>query len=95
VSSQNGPETDYISYSLWGEEAQRFVDKRDKGDEVGVVGRLRSSQIQLPGGGSRTVVEVRVVEVHYGRRSLKNMAPAPKSTSASRAIGQLQREFTT
>lgn len=94
VSDRTGPKADYIPCSLWGSGASRFVEQRSKGDEVGVIGRLRTNYVQQPDGSSHIRPEVRVEEVHLGRRSLKNMQPAPEVTPATQAVGQLQEEFT-
>lgn len=93
VSDRNGPRADYIPCSLWGELARDFVETRSKGDEVGVFGRLRTNYVQQPDGTSRLFFEIRVDEVQKGRKSLKNLQPKPKSTSATHAVAKLQGEF--
>ena len=93
VPNEKGPVADYIPCSLWGEQAQRFVENRDKGDEVGVIGRLRINYVQQADGSSLPMVEVRVEEVHLGRKSLKNLQPKPKQTPATAAVGNLAAEF--
>lgn len=93
VPTEEGPTPDYIQCSLWGEEARRFVELRAKGDEVGVLGRIRTGFV-LQGDGSRKFFwEVRVEEVQYGRRSLKNLQPRPREDSTTRAVGRLTTEF--
>jgi single-strand DNA-binding protein len=93
VSDRNGPKADYIPCSLWGPGAKTFVEGRAKGDEVGVIGRLRANYVQQPDGSSRMLFEVRVEEAHQGRRSLKNMKPQPEATPTTTAVGRLQEEF--
>jgi single-strand DNA-binding protein len=95
VSDRNGPKADYIPCSLWGPSSHSFVEQRAKGDEVGIIGRLRANYVQQPDGTSRLFFEVRVEEVHLGRRSLKNMQPKPEVTPATQAVGTLQDEFAT
>lgn len=93
VSDRTGPKADYIPCSLWGPQAKTFVENRDKGDEVGVIGRIRTNYVQQADGGSRLFFEVRVEEVQMGRKSLKNLQPRPEATTATRAVGRLQNEF--
>lgn len=93
VPDSNGPQADYLPCSLWGPEAKPFFDNRAKGDEVGLTGRLRANRVQEAGGSSRTYFEVRVDEIHKGRRALKNLQPAPKATPTTHAVGRLQSEF--
>ena len=93
VLDRNGPKADYIPCSLWGPQARSFVENRAKGDEVGVLGRIRTNYVQQPNGGSRLFFEVRVEEVKLGRRSLKNLQPKPQPSPATMALGELHREF--
>lgn len=93
VSGRDGPKADYIPCSLWGPGAKVFVEGRAKGDEVGIIGRLRANYVQQPDGSSRMLFEVRVEEAHQGRKSLKNMQPQPEETPATSAVGRLQKEF--
>lgn len=93
VPLEDGPAADYILCSLWGEEANRFVETRATGDEVGILGRLRTGFVQQADGSRKHFWEVRVEEVQYGRRSLKNLQPRPKEDSTTRAVGRLTTEF--
>lgn len=93
VPTEAGPEADYILCSLWGEEARRFVESRAKGDEVGVLGRIRTGFVQQANGSRRFFWEVRVEEVQFGRRSLKNLQPRPREDQATKAVGRLTMEF--
>jgi single-strand DNA-binding protein len=93
VSDRNGPKADYIPCSLWGPTAKTFIEQRGKGDEVGVIGRLRANYVQQADGSTRLFFEVRVEEIHLGRRSLKNLAPQPEVTPTTQAVNQLQEEF--
>ncbi len=93
VPMEEGPVADFIQCSLWGEEALRFVEIRAKGDEVGVLGRIRTGFIQQADGGRKFFSEVRVEEVQYGRRSLKNLQPKPREDHTTRAVGRLAMEF--
>lgn len=93
VPDRSGPKADYIPCSLWGPLAKDFVESRAKGDEVGVIGRLRANYVQQPDGGSRLFFEVRVEEIKKGRRSLKNLQPKPAATPVTRAVATLQSEF--
>jgi single-strand DNA-binding protein len=95
VSDRNGPKADYIPCSLWGPGARPFVEGRAKGDEVGVIGRIRVNYVQQPDGTSRLFFEIRVEEAHQGRKSLKNMQPKPETTPATQAVSTLQDEFAT
>lgn len=93
VPMEAGPVADFVLCSLWGEESRRFVEIRAKGDEVGVLGRIRTGFVQQADGSRKHFWEVRVEEVQYGRRSLKNLQPRPKEDSITRAVGQLTTEF--
>lgn len=93
VPLHDGPVADYVPCSLWGEEARRFIECRAKGDEVGILGRFRTGFVQQGDGSRKIFWEIRVEEVQYGRRSLKNLQPKPKQDSATRAVGQLVTEF--
>ncbi len=93
VPMEEGPVADFILCSLWGEESRRFIELRATGDEVGVLGRIRTGFVQQADGSRKHFWEVRVEEVQYGRRSLKNLQPRPKQDSTTRAVGQLTTEF--
>lgn len=93
VPTEEGPAVDYIRCALWGEEALRFVEIRSVGDEVGVFGRIRTGFHQRADGAKDFFWEVRVEEVDYGRRSLKNLRPRPKADPAMQAVKQLAAEF--
>ncbi len=93
VSNESGPQADFILCSLWGEKASDFVKERAKGDEVGVLGRIRTSFVGQADGSSKPFWEVRVEEVEYGRRSLKNLQPRPQQDGITRAVGALTMEF--
>lgn len=93
VSNEQGPQADYIPCTLWGEEAQRFVEKRSKGDTIGILGRIRTSMVKRSDGRADFFWEVRADEVQYGHKSLKNLQPKPAETTATRAVGRLMSEF--
>lgn len=93
VPNESGPQADYVPCSLWGEEAKRFVELRSKGDTVGVLGRIRTSHVPQANGTAKFFWEVRVDEVQYGQRSLKNLQPKPQETPTTRAVSQLAAEF--
>ena len=93
VPNEKGPKADYLPCSLWGDEAKRFVETRAKGDEVGLIGRIRTEHVQQDNGDHKFFWEVRVDRVFYGRKSLKNMQLAPAGDNATRAVGQLSEEF--
>ena len=93
VSNEQGPQADYIPCTLWGEEAQRFVEKRSKGDTIGILGRIRTSMVKRSDGKANFFWEVRADEVQYGHKSLKNLQPKPVETSATKAVGRLMSEF--
>lgn len=93
VSNEVGAQADYLPCSLWGEEAARFVEIRAKGDTVGALGRLRTNFVQQADGTSRPFWEIRVDEIQYGQKSLKNLQPRPASTPATAAVSRLSSEF--
>jgi len=93
VSNDQGPQADYIPCVLWGSEAERFIESRSKGDEVGIYGRIRTSNIQEANGTTRFHWEVRVDKVMYGRRSLKNLQPRPQETHTTHMVRKLTEEF--
>lgn len=95
VPLHDGPAADYIPCSLWGKETHTFIECRTKGDEVGILGRIRTGLVQQADGQKKFFWEVRVEEVQYGRRSLKNLQPKPKSDFVTKAVGQLTAEFGT
>jgi len=94
VVDKGGPKADFIPCSLWGDAAQKFVEERAKGDSVGVIGRLRANSVLQPDGKNRCFFEIRVEEFSSGCKSLKNLQPAPKATTATKAVSLLQKEFT-
>jgi len=95
VPNEGGPQADFIPCTIWGEEAERFCQLRSKGDEVGIMGRIRTNNVPQPDGSYRFHWEVRALEggVQYGRRSLKNLQPRPAATRTTQAVGQLTAEF--
>ena len=93
VAGENGPQADYLTCTLWGEEAIRFCETRAKGDEVGIKARVRTSLVQKAGGGKDFFIEFRVEEVTYGRKSLKNLSPRPEETPTTQAVSKLAGEF--
>lgn len=93
VANEQGPQADYIPCVLWGEEVTRFIESRAKGDEVGVLGRIRTGNVQQADGSTKFFWEIRVDQIHYGRRALKNLQPKPTETAATRAVATLGAEF--
>lgn len=93
VPNANGPQADYFPCVLWGEEAKQLCETRGRGDEIGIVGRIRTELLSQPGGKTQFRWEVRVDEIHFGRRSLKNLAPPPEQTPQTRAVARLHQEF--
>ena len=93
VSNAQGPQADYIPCVLWGEKALHFIEERDKGDEVGIVGSIHTSNVPQADGSTRFYWEVRVNKVSYGRKSLKNLQPKPEPTHTTQALGKLTTEF--
>jgi single-strand DNA-binding protein len=94
VANRDGPKADYIPCSLWGKAAQEFAEVCSKGDEVGVIGRLRANYVQQPGGDSRCFFEIRVDEINLGAVARKNLQAKPKRTTTTAAIDTLREEFT-
>jgi single-strand DNA-binding protein len=94
VPNEEGPTADYLPCSLWGPEATRFCETRDKGDEVGILGRIRTNFVPQASGDKKFFWEIRVEHVEYGRRALKNLRAAPRQeTVATQAVRSLNREF--
>jgi len=94
VPNEEGPTADYLPCSLWGPEAVRFCEIRDKGDEVGILGRIRTNFVPQASGDKKFFWEIRVEHVEYGRRALKNLRAAPRQeTVATQAVRSLNREF--
>lgn len=94
VPNEEGPTADYLPCSLWGPEAERFCEIRDKGDEVGILGRIRTNFVPQASGDKKFFWEIRVEHVEYGRRALKNLRAAPRQeTVATQAVRSLNREF--
>ncbi len=94
VAGGDGPKADFFPCSLWGEPAERFVEECSQGDEVGIVAAVRTNYVQKPDGSSQCLFEMRVDEIHPGRKSLKNLKPRPAVTPTTEAVGRLQEEFT-
>lgn len=93
VPNEDGPAADYIPCSIWGPEAQRFCELRDKGDEVLILGRIRTNFVQRADGKRDFFWEVRAEDVEYGRKALKNLRAAPRQDAATTAVRQLTDEF--
>ena len=93
VPNQEGPQADYVPCSLWGDEAQKFIESRDRGDTVGLFGRLRTNHVVQADGSYKFFWEVRVEEVFYGMRSLKNLQPKPEKNELTANLGRLSKEF--
>jgi single-strand DNA-binding protein len=94
VPNEDGPAADYIPCSLWGAEARNFYDCRGKGDEVLILGRIRTNFVQQADGERKFFWEVRVETVDYGRRSLKNLRAGNDMVDATtEAVKQLTTEF--
>lgn len=94
VPNEDGPIADFIPCSLWGDEASRFCETRDKGDEVAILGRIRTNFVPQASGDRKFFWEVRVETVEYGRRALKNLRALPrKEDVATRAVETLTTEF--
>lgn len=93
VPNEKGPQADYLPCSLWGSEAEVFCERRAKGDEVGVLGRIRTGHVQQPDNTYKFFWEVRVDRVFYGRQALKNMQLKPEPTKATQAVSRLMSEF--
>lgn len=74
VSNRNGPQTDYIPCVLWGSQAEGFYRSVDKGDEVGITGRIRTSVATAADGSARYYWEIRVDEVRLGRKAARNLS---------------------
>ena len=93
VPDEEGPKADYIQCVLWGSRAKVFVEDRQLGDEVMVIGSLRTSMVPLGNGKVDFRWEVRVEQIELGRKSLKNLAGRPTETKATRAVKRLTQEF--
>jgi single-strand DNA-binding protein len=92
VPDANGPTADYIPCVIWGPEAKHFCECRGVGDEVGVIGRIRTSMVHKAGGTPNFFWEVRVDEISYGRKSMKNLTPKTQDANTS-AVSTLNSEF--
>jgi len=94
VSNEEGPQTDYVPCILWGEEAvKEFLSKANKGNEVGIEGRIRTNHVPNASGEKRFFIEVRVDKVHFGRVALRNLSPRPAPDHITDAVQQLTTEF--
>jgi single-strand DNA-binding protein len=93
VPNEDGPIADYIPCSVWGEEARRFVERVQKGDEVTCLGRLRTNFIQQADGSKDFRWEVRVDLVDYGRVALKNLRATHYADATTKAVKKLTSEF--
>lgn len=94
VPNEEGPTADYIPCSLWGEEATHFCKVLGKGDEVAILGRIRTNFVPQASGDRKFFWEVRVERVEYGRQALKNLQAQPRQEDvATRAVKTLKKEF--
>lgn len=93
VPSSEGPEADYIPFSIWGPESKIFCEGRAKGDTVMIQGRIRTSLVTAPDGKKTSWWEVRVDHFQFGHRSLKNMRPEPVPDETIVAVARLSAEF--
>ncbi len=94
VPNEDGPTADFIPCSLWGNEASHFCECRDKGDEVAILGRIRTNFVPQASGNRKFFWEVRVERVEYGRQALKNLQTGPRQEDkATRAVKTLTTEF--
>lgn len=93
VPREDGAVADFIPCSLWGPVARQFVEARAKGDEVGVIGRLRTNLVQKGDGSRQSLMEIRVEEVRMGRKSLTNLRPLPVQDRATQVVARLNSEF--
>ena len=93
VPNEEGPTADYLPCSLWGREAANFVEKAHKGDEVAVLGRIRTNFVLQADGARRFFWEVRIDTVHYGRIALKNLQKRHVVDDTTRAVQKLTEEF--
>jgi single-stranded DNA-binding protein len=64
-----------------------------KGDELLILGRLRTNFVQKPDGNKESRFEVRAEEIRYGRTAKRNLQAAPVEDSATRAVDTLNVEF--
>lgn len=93
VPNEEGPAADFVPCSVWGEEARRFVERVQKGDEVACLGRIRTNFVPQANGDRKFFWEVRVDHVEYGRISLKNLRTKPHTDATTEAVKQLTEEF--
>ncbi len=93
VPSSDGPEADYVPFSIWGPRSREFCEERAKGDTVMLRGRLRTSLVAGPDGKKTSYWEIRVDDFQFGHRSLKNMQPKPVRDATTAAVKQLTTEF--
>jgi len=93
VAGQEGPQADYIPCSLWGESARNLVEGADKGDTLGIKGRIRTNFVQKADGSKSFFWEVRCDEVQLGFKSLRNLSPKAEPDATARAVRQLSKEF--
>ena len=93
VPSRSGPETDYVPCTVWGPLAQELCAQRTTGDEVHVIGRIRTDLIPQADGSREFRVEVRAEQLQLGRRSRKNLQPSPHVDGVTQAVGRLTEEF--
>lgn len=71
--TDNGQETDFINFVVWGKRAELIEEYCDKGNLVGLDGRIQSRNYQNETGQTVYVVEMLVDSVHFLQpRNLKN-----------------------
>ena len=93
VPSENGPEADYIPFSVWGESARTLCRTCALGDTLLISGRIRTNLVSKASGEKGSFWEVRADNAQLIHRSRKNMQPSPKRDSTTNAVDRLSREF--
>lgn len=63
--TDNGPETDFINFVVWGKKAELIEEYCDKGNLIGLDGRIQSRNYQNEDGQTIYVVEMLVDSVHF------------------------------
>jgi len=63
--SENQPDTDFIPFTAWGKRAELIEEFCNKGDMVGLDGRIQSRTYTTPDDETKYVVEMLVDEVQF------------------------------
>lgn len=93
--SENGQDTDFLNFVAWGKRAELIEEFCNKGDLIGLDGRIQSRTYQKDSEQKVYIVEMNVESVYFlqNRRKkniVKSSKPQPEPAPASQPVNQNQ-----